>query len=54
MLPLNQIRLFSDDPYRYPMSADDIDNAKIAIVIIVAVFTLQLTFAGLALLFMAR
>jgi hypothetical protein len=51
MLHLNQIRMFSGDPYEgYPISDDDIDTAKISLVIIVAVFAIQFAFGGLAVL----
>jgi hypothetical protein len=50
MLQLNQIRLLSGEPYDDPISGDDIDNLKIALAIIVAVFATQLAFGGIALL----
>ena len=53
MLQRTPIGTSSGDGYdgpRYGISEDDIANAKIALVIIVVVFALQLTFAGLALL----
>ena len=53
MLQRTPIGTSSGDRYdgsRYGISEDDIANAKIALVIIVVVFALQLTFAGLALL----
>ena len=47
---LNQIRIFSDDYDRYPIWDDGMATGKLSLVIILAVFGLQLTFAGLALL----
>ena len=50
MLQRTPIGTSPHDGHGYPISADDIDNAKIAFVIIAVVFGLQLAFAALALL----
>jgi hypothetical protein len=54
MFQLNQIRIFSGDNDRHPIFVDDIDTAKISLVTIFAVFAIQLTSGGIALLVMAR
>ena len=47
-------RMFSGGPDGSLPTDDDTDTAKISVVIIATVFAIQLTFAGIALLFMAR
>ncbi len=53
MLWLRLPGFFSGDYDGEPLS-DDADNARISVFIIVAVFALQLTFGGLALLAMGH
>ena len=47
---LNQTRLFSDDPHARPMSEDDIETARLSLMIVVVVFAIQLIFGAIALL----